>query len=311
MQNLIVEESYSLNSAQWYSIFNHPSYFELHQTPSSVYFSLYDELSKTLLAVCHFTEIESGIFKSPSRGTFAGPEFKEINIEHQIYFIKRIEERLKEKGAKKIILSTAPFQHSPDHSATLFNTLINDGYIVSSHDLNYGVSVDDEEFIDKIKYNNKKRLKKCIRENFKFEICSDRVSYEEAYNIISENRQSKGYPVTMTFEQIMKMKEIFPQNVYFFKITTNGKGAAASICIRLSENVLYVFYWGDRPGFEQYSPVVLLANGIYNLAKEIGVKMLDAGTSTLAGQPNMGLVKFKENLGMNASLKLTYSKALI
>ena len=83
---------------------------------------------------------------------------------------------------------------------------------------------------------------------------------------------------------------------------------AAAVCIALSDEVLYVLYWGDSEGMQKYSPISLLAKHIYEHAQSQSFAKLDVGTSTLLGKANYGLVKFKRNLGFRETVKLEFIK---
>jgi lipid II:glycine glycyltransferase (peptidoglycan interpeptide bridge formation enzyme) len=80
--------------------------------------------------------------------------------------------------------------------------------------------------------------------------------------------------------------------------------------MRFNRDVVYIFYWCDVAGFSGVSPIVLLAETIYEHARTEGARWMDIGTSTNEGSPNYGLIHFKRNLGCEASLKLAYSKVL-
>ncbi len=307
--NLRVEELHQDPGITWCTIFNTFQFYTLHKRKSSCYFVLLDA-SSNILGVCHFSDVGNGIYKSPVRGTFAGFELKENNIEYLIDFVKMTEELLQHRGAKQLLVNTAPFQHDHTFSCHLFNTLLNEGYIIESHDLNYSVQVDQIELIEKMKRNNKKRLRKCIADGFTFEHVQTESEFEKVYEIIATNRATKGYPITMTFGQIMEMKRLFPDRIYFFKTSVNQIGIASSVCIKINKTVLYVFYWGDLPGHEQHSPISFVADGIYRFARQNNFEQVDIGTSSVGGAPNFGLIKFKETLGFTESLKLSYKKIL-
>ena len=92
--NLRIVELQSDVEITWCSIFNTYRYFNLHKNESSHYFSLLEISSDTIVGICHFTEIEQGTFRSPAKGTFAGFELKENNLEYLIYFVSALEELL-------------------------------------------------------------------------------------------------------------------------------------------------------------------------------------------------------------------------
>ena len=132
--------------------------------------------------------------------------------------------------------------------------------------------------------------------------------HKEVYDVIVENRATKNFPVTMSYQAILEMLGAFPGQLQFFGAFKDGTMIASSICVKVSDSVLYVFYWGDRPGYEQFSPVTLLAQCIYEYAQSAGFKLIDFGTATRAGIPIYGLISFKKEIGCFPSPKPAYVK---
>ncbi len=125
-----------------------------------------------------------------------------------------------------------------------------------------------------------------------------------------EGSRQVPFPITMTYEAILEMAEAFPDRLVFFAASVGDQMIASSICLRIYPSVLYVFYWGDLPGWEKFSPVSLLADAIYEYGRQTGIRLLDLGTSTNHGVPNYGLLNFKREMGCVESLKLTFVKHL-
>ncbi len=115
----------------------------------------------------------------------------------------------------------------------------------------------------------------------------------------------------MTFEEVHRMMETFPGALSFYGVDHGDELVAAAVCVRLNPRVIYTLYWGDVPGYNRHSPVAFLAAGVYRAARQKGFRLMDTGTvPSIRSGPAAGLIKFKENLGCRATLKLTYSKAL-
>ena len=178
-------------------------------------------------------------------------------------------------------------------------------------ELNYSMNIKGVDFEKLISYGNLKRLKKTLKHNFKFvQFNSENIAV--AYEIIKINRLSKGFPITMSFEQICEMQKFFPSNIFSFGLIDPNKNVcvASSICIKISEEILYVFYWGDLIEYSTYSPIVHLCKGIYDFCTNNNFSFLDVGTSTSNGNPNLGLINFKRNLGFRDYSKLTMQKKI-
>lgn len=307
--NLAIKEFIPTSVPIWCDLFNHPHFYNLHKTNSSFYLSFF--LEEELVGLCHFTEVGSGVYRSPHKGTYGDISFKnELNLETKYKAIDLLLAFFKTIEAKEIEIIAQPFAHELNKSSCLLNIYLNKSFTISNQEINHTLEIDDQPLALKMMRNNKKRLNKCDREGFLFEQIFLKNEIETVYQIIKQNRENKGYQVSMSLQQILDMYALFPENLFFFKSSHNNNCIAASVCLKLNHSVLYVFYWGDKPGYEQYSSVVHLANGIYKFAQQNNFKIIDAGTSSIKGIPNYGVATFKENLGFTISPKLSYFKQL-
>lgn len=305
-----VTEMHGEIDISWTTIFNRSSFFAIHRNEFSYYFTMKRISTNEIIGVCHFSGNANGTYLSPIKGTFAGFELRKFDADQFVYFVRKTEQMLRDKGAKTIIIFSAPFLHDLSQQTHSLNIFINEGYSIYRHDINHSMQITETDLASIMQKAARKRFNKCIRNGFSFCQVNSTNEIKNVYDIITANRENKGYSVSMSLEQIMQMNEYFPENMFFFKSCFESKAVAASICIKLNSDVLYVFYWGHLPDYEQYSPIIFLASGIYEFAKTNRFKILDAGTSTIDGIPNHGLIRFKENLGFLASPKISYSKSI-
>ena len=132
----------------------------------------------------------------------------------------------------------------------------------------------------------------------------------DAYELIRKSRELKGYPVTMSLNELIQSFSKFPDRYLLFSIrNSSGEMLAASVAIYVNEHVLYDFYHGDEPEARRHSPIVPLIDGLYSYAKTHGYALLDLGTSTEKGVKNKNLFKFKKHLGAQVASKITYDLA--
>ena len=224
-------------------------------------------------------------------------------------FISEVSAYLQARGGKVLQVLLPPLQHDPADVSVQYFLFRAQGFGESLVDLNYAQCVDHQPFVEKINYAKRQRLNKCRREGFEVSaVAAERLP--DVYATIAENRASRGYPMTMGEESLRQMQELFPDAVQLYACEHQGQMAAAAICLRLSPDVLYVLYWGDRPGYRRYSPVVLIADCLYQSCQTRGIGLLDVGTSTQDLQPNFGLIRFKRALGFSESLKFRWRSAL-
>jgi hypothetical protein len=291
-------------------LFNEPAYFHLHSdSPQDVYAQLVRRSDARVYATLAFFAIGDGIYASPKRGTFGGLSLNHaLEFEAIERFIAGVLAHLKSEGARVVRLRIAPASHDLALFSVLFNTLSRHGFRLAQHELNYDLCVDDRAFIDRLEYGNVKRLRKAAREGF----VAGQVgceSFDAVYRVIEQNRARLGVSVSMSAAQLQRMLELFPEKMHFFAVfrdESRSEMVASAVCIALTESIFYVFYWGDIDGVSNVSPIVLLASTIYEFCQKNGYTVLDAGISTLGGEPNYGLMRFKRNLGFAESAKLDF-----
>jgi hypothetical protein len=297
--------------APWTHIFNTPQFFKIHRTPNACYLQLASKGSGEVLSTIHFAEESRGVFRSPRLGTFGSFDFKDPpSIELVEFFADEAERVLRERGATHVTIVSPPFAHAPERSHLVFLALHNRGYRATPHSLNQSVRLDDRPFAARIDADARRRLMRARELGLDARRLTSLSELSDAYQLILENTSRKGYRLSMTWDGIREMSETFGDRIYGFGVFRQTEPAAASITIRVSQDVVYVFYWCDAAGFSAVSPIVLLADAIYEHARAEGARWVDIGTSTNDGLPNYGLIHFKQNLGCEASLKLAYSKVL-
>jgi Acetyltransferase (GNAT) domain len=294
----------------WCAIFNTAAFFNLHKKGKAFYFQLCLGNPRESVGVVHFTEVEPGAFRSPRRGTFGGFEFsRPVRLEVIERFVDEVEQVLTKNGARRIELLDAPAYFDPGNSGVLSNVLGRRRYVPRTPDLAYLLQVDETPLWEKLKPSRRQRIHRCQQQGITVaQVGPDR--YREVYDVIVENRNTKHFPVTMTYDAIQEMVQAFPDRLLFFAAFDGSEMIGSSICVKVKSSVLYVFYWGDRPGYEQLSPVTLLAQCIYDYAQQARFSLIDFGTATRGGDPIYGLINFKREIGCLPSPKPTYVKLL-
>ena len=127
-----------------------------------------------------------------------------------------------------------------------------------------------------------------------------------AFDLILRSKRLKGYPSTLTLEELQNNFRLFPDNFLLFGIYDGDELRAASVCIRINDNVLYDISHGDNPEKRKHSSIVPLIQGLYYFARENRYSLLDLGISTVKGEKNEGLFNFKRKMGSAVSDKKTF-----
>lgn len=301
----LTEDDFS--KVDWETLFEEYPFFKMHSNKSSAYLRWLKDDEP--IGSIHFTSSqEKGVWRSPIRGTYAGYSFSsDVTLEEMISFHYAVENYLIGKEVQSIELLLPPIAHNPVKISNIIYMLISVGFQISRCDLNQTISISDENFTKRVSYGNLKRIKKCIRNGF---ICRQQQfnQLRNIFEVLTENRRAKGNELSMSWTQLNNMVVEFPEQCLLFSCEKDGEIIAGAFCIKLNNNILYVFYWGDKPGYESHSPTVHLAGEIYKYCQQKNIALLDIGTSTIGTLPNFGLLNFKRGLGFSESLKFRMIK---
>jgi hypothetical protein len=289
-------------------LFNLPEFFRLHAPRGGFYCQLLAHDARHACAAIHFTPDAAGVLRSPLRGTYGGISADaDLAPELVDEFLRAVERAIAPAGAADFEVLLAPAAHDPLQHARDLGLFLRLGYTVHVEDRNFELAVESRPLVERMASGNRKRFNKCLREGFAARRL-EAAEYARAFDLIAHNRERRGFPVTMRFPDIMTMVDVFGGRVRCFAIFRDADMVAAAICMLVRRDVLYVFYWGDAGGMQQYSPVVLLASEIHDHCRQQGIRLLDIGTGTSGGVPNEGLIRFKHGLGCSESAKLTLRK---
>lgn len=296
-----------------FSIFNNTKFIELHANK-------YDQIISFELIHISKDSCE-GIFNlgikktkevnSPPAGSYGSFEFTE-NISFQLkeIFIKKILAYIETFAKKTIEITLCPDIYNLENNSQVQSILFRNKFFIDRIETNQYIDLKKYSYEKSISYGNRKRIKKCIKQGFYFSKLND-SQYLEAYNVIKTNRKRRNFPITMTWEGICEMINLFPEKIKFFGLMDDKIIIASAICINVINEIIYVFYWGDIDSYEKFSPIAYLSNQLFEHFKAEGFNLVDIGTSSENSIPNSGLVKFKENIGCNSCNKIYLKKILI
>ncbi len=257
---------------------------------------------------CINFHLQSGEAASPFRATFGSFELFQNWSEQELdRWITFIESDLQKRGCKSILIKSYPSAYATDTVRLVKKVLTTHRYHISEETSSI-LFVTNDPFESKLSVSKKQRLKKCIT-GFSF-AHHDLKKLEHVYSFLAEARKAKGYQLSMDWLQMQGTVQALPEHFLLFTVEDNEQPAAAAICIRVSETILYTFYYAHAAHFDKLSPVTMLLHGIYQYATEQGIKMIDLGTSQADGKLNPSLLHFKKSVGGKSIAKFSFSKNL-
>lgn len=239
------------------------------------------------------------LFKSPF-GSF--DLTRAIKKEQLMFFIKEIIRKLEMKGCTEMQITSFPKFYHQEYFQLIEEVLLHFDFTIKESFVNQYLLIDDNTFFDVVKSDERRYLNRAAKFGFEFNQFGI-GELKAAYYLIQKSRHPKGYSVSMSFEELLKMVDLFPDHYLIFGIHKGRRLIASSISIVVNDYILYDFYHGDDLQFRKDSPVVPLLKGVYEYARDHGFKMLDMGTSI-----NVGVHSFKKSMGALDSIKSVYQR---
>ena len=255
--------------------------------------------------------VRNNILVSPFSAPFGG--FETVNDDIRLQQIDQALETLgnwaKAKNFDGIKIVPPPFFYNPNFLNKMDNCLYRAGFDKANIELNYQFPTAkfDENYESIIWYNAKKNLKRGFQAALIFEKL-DRDNGKQAYDVIAQNRESRGFPLRMTWEQVLETTTVMHAD--FFVVKKDSDPVGAAVVFQVSEKTVQVIYWGDLPQFSEYKTMNFLSFNVFKYYKEHGMEMIDIGPSTENSIPNHGLCEFKESIGCDINTKTEYFKKL-
>jgi hypothetical protein len=243
--------------------------------------------------------VKENSFLSPFSAPFGGFVFisDDIRLQYIDEALKLLVQWAEKKGFFSISITLPPSIYGSSFVSKQLNCIIRSGFAVSSMDLNYSLYLEDfdEKYQDRIWYNARKNLRISLNSGLEFAKCNNDEEKMAAYEVIRQNRESNGFPLRMTWQQVAETAGIISAD--FFLVKSSQVSIASAIVFHVSETVVQVIYWGELKGYSEMKPMNFTSYKVFEYYKTAGKKVVDIGPSSENSFPNFGLCEFKESIG--------------
>jgi len=281
------------------------AFIELNKRKADKVVRLIDDSDKAVMGLT--SGIKSGILKSPFSSPFGGFHFRNENIYINAIevFLKSLQQYIISQQLKGIDLILPPNIYHETFNAKVINSLIRIGFRSAVPEITNWVNLNQfkEEFTQK---NSREYYRQAIRNGLSFNIADDIEEKMKVYDLICQNRAKFGRSIYMTFEDIINTSHLWPTD--FFKVTTRDELLIASaIFYRFHSAICYAVFWGDNETGRPMRAMDFLAFQLWSHYRRSGYSYIDLGISTEEGNPNEGLLRFKESHDSTSSLRYMFS----
>jgi hypothetical protein len=250
--------------------------------------------------------IKDGILKTPFSAPFGGIHFRtEIVYISQIdNFLSSLKEYLSFYGFRRVEMTLPPDIYQQTVNAKTINSLFRNGFKTDLPDLTNWIDLNQFKGMFTQK-NSREYYRQALRNRLSFSVTSVKAEKRQIFDLICENRAMHGRLIYMTFDDILDTGNLW--SVDFFKVVTSDyKLVASAIFYRFRTDICYAVFWGDNEEGRPLRAMDFLVFNLLSFYKDLGYIYIDLGISTESGNPNEGLLRFKESHEATSSLRYKF-----
>lgn len=251
--------------------------------------------------------IKNNELLAPFSAPFGGFHFRyeAIFYDRILDFLLKLKKYLEDQNLESLKITLSPEIYNPSINAKFINAFLRLGFAMDPPDiLSY---IDLKAFDGKwIKSEVQQNYNRAVRNGLTFGQVADESSIKEAYNIVVSNRKKQNRPIHMSLNDLIEVNKIIPVD-FFLVRNYRGDGVSSGVFYRGHEKIIHGVFVGDVLSARKLGAVDFMFSNLFNHYKEMGYDFIDLGKSSLEGEPNIGLIRFKEIHNCTSSLLYTFS----
>lgn len=251
--------------------------------------------------------LKDNILCAPFSAPFAGFHYSHEYLSCDIIFdfISQLKDFVRDNNLRKVTITLPPDLYQTNLNAKCVNVLIRLGFTMSTPEIVHWIDL--KKFDGTwVKESVAQNYRKALRNQLSFHVVSDDQSIQEVYLIIYRNREIQGRKIHMSLNDIVQVNTIMPVDFFLIK-DSHGDSMGAGVFYRGHEKIAQGIFMGDDLNNRSIGIMDLLYASIFDYYKKMDYDFIDLGASGLNGEPNIGLIRFKEIHNCTTSLKYTFS----
>ncbi len=294
------------------TIFHMQRFFEYHQPGKFTFNHLIFLEKNEIVALLPGSRIKD-LYESPIGASYGSIVTKDAKFNFALDVVETLKEYGKQKGIKEFLLTSAPRIYERHPNENLDFAMLWLGFKYDLHYISSAIKLEhDVDIISRFQPTVRRNIRKYLDDaDLRVEIND---SYDEFYPILLENKARHDVKPTHSLEDLLKLKELFPNKIKLFMVYYKDKPIAGSCLFICNKTVTLCFYNMLKYEFEKLKPIHRVMYEVVKWSTENGFKYVDIGVSqdTKAENPmtpGLSLIDFKEKFDaktvMRNTLKLT------
>ncbi|MDP3150141.1 MAG: GNAT family N-acetyltransferase [Ignavibacteria bacterium] len=251
-----------------------------------------------------------GIFESPIGASYGSIVTNDITFDESLELVALLLQYGKENGYKGFELTPAPMIYETYQNQNLDFAMLWLGFSYKLHYISSAIKLDKErDIIERFTPTIRRNIRKTLKQpEISLEI---NERYDEFYPILVENKARHNVKPTHSYDDLLKLKELMPDNLKLFMVYFNEKPIGGSLMFFTNKNVALCFYNMLLYDYAEYKPIQRVMYEVVKYSTEQGYSYVDIGVSqdTKAKNPmtpSIGLIQFKEKFDAKTIMRNTF-----
>lgn len=244
--------------------------------------------------------------RSPEGASFGGLVTAGAEYAEHRDLVEALVEYLRQHGIGRMTLTPPPAAYHLRPDGGMEFCLLRAGFTLAARNLCQAVdlaALAGRDPLESYTYACNKQVRKALREGIEVRPTRD---WEAFHPVLEENRRKHGVKPTHSLEDLRRLDALVPEALHLFGAFRGETLIGGVLCFAANPRLLLNFYTCHREEDAGTGVSNLLNHEAITWARDRGFRTYDFGTSSLAMEPNEGLIRFKESFGGGSLLRDTY-----
>jgi len=291
------------------TMFHLQKFFDYHK-PGKFQFDHLIFLEDNTIAALLPGKLTGTVYESPIGASYGSIVTPDVKFAKAIEIITALLNYGKENGITEFELTPAPMIYETHQNQNLEFAIRWLGFDYKLHYISSAIKLNrGDDYLLRFTPTTRRNVRKT------FKITGMRVEinerYDEFYPILVENKARHDTKPTHSYEDLLRLKELLPDNLKLFMVYLGEKPIGGSLMFFANRNVALCFYNMMLYDYAEYKPMHRIMYDVVNYCTQQGYSYVDIGVSqdTKAENPmtpSMSLIEFKEQFDAKTIMRNTF-----
>ncbi len=292
------------------TMFHLQKFFDYH-TPGKFRFDHLIFLKKNKIVALLPGRLLNGHYESPIGASYGSIVTNDVKFAEALEIVSALLDYGRSNGIKEFELTPAPMIYETYQNQNLEFAMRWLGFEYKLHYISSGIKLNKgDDYLLRFTPTTRRNVRKT------FHISEMRIEinerYDEFYPILVENKARHDAKPTHSYEDLLRLKQLLPDNLKLFMVYLGDKPIGGSLMFFANKNVALCFYNMMLYEYAEYKPMHRIMYEVVNDATEHGYSYVDIGVSqdTKAENPmtpSMSLIEFKEQFDAKTIMRNTFT----